>query len=863
MVGRWYYFINPTAKTANVVATFSAAITKATITCLSYTGLDQSTQPDANAKNDGFNSAVTGNNSLSITTTTDNALICAAYMTDKDWGAGTAQSPLTVRYTEVGTGSIAHTVSTGDYVLATAGSQTVEFDGVQYESWAITAISFKEAASEEATEPGQVTGLAATAVSQSQISLSWTAPSNGGSPITGYKIERESPTGGGFSTLVATTGSTNTSYADTGLTANTEYNYKVSAINAIGTGTASTADAATTDEEAAASSTSFYFSSTGSDSTGDGTIDTPWKTFKAKKSSTNALNPGEVCYFKRGDVWYGSDAEIEVNSNGTSDNPIILDAYGTGDDPKFVGATLTTTWTQHSGEIWKKDLGAYATVKTVGVNWDEALCYWSGSLLSMPRGTYYEDFATPSTVYVRLYDGSDPNSSSMYVGRYEHYSGRGLIRSSRTAGYGNYVHFKNLDCYYANGVGMSSSGTWVQFFDCKCIGAGNDGVLFYRDTRTIGSQENAQYSRWWRGEIAWNVAYGGAALGTGHYGQGFTTYSPYTWIVGSTSDYCLVHDNYMAGIDFLDFGSNSLVRYSGAAWCKVYNNGRWQNDAGSYDPNIYVDGGQYIYIYGNIVYGSGRQDGSKNSKAGIAVGSEHPYPDKPTKLVWTINNLVYDCHWVTVGIDNANSTTADLRDLIFANNTLIDYSGGSSEMVFTSSDIDPNAASTIEFRNNIMVCNTYMARWVNSGITMNNNLYYRRDQASSATIYSTDGGTTNYTLASWRTLTGEDLASTYGDPLLIDSAEATMDAHIQHTAAGEAGNSPAIDLGVNNPFTIPDWLPTDVFPYGGAVRGTTRSDGVFDDTTSSIDAGFHYLSDQASPGTGETTTTNGLMLLGA
>jgi titin len=101
-----------------------------------------------------------------------------------------------------------------------------------------------------ATAPGQVTGLTATdfgtsrSYNSGRIDLSWTAPSDGGSPITGYFIER-SLNGVTYSTLVSNTGTTSTTYTDTGLTSAQTYYYRVSAINAVGTGTASSAANAT------------------------------------------------------------------------------------------------------------------------------------------------------------------------------------------------------------------------------------------------------------------------------------------------------------------------------------------------------------------------------------------------------------------------------------------------------------------------------------------------------------------------------------------------------------------------------------------------------------------------------------------
>src|SRR5207249_1543929 len=97
------------------------------------------------------------------------------------------------------------------------------------------------------TAPHPPTGLTATAVSSSQINLGWTAPTdNGGSAITGYKIERSTDSGSTWSTLVANSGSTATTYSDTGLSHSTSYAYRVSSINSVGTSSPSNVASATT-----------------------------------------------------------------------------------------------------------------------------------------------------------------------------------------------------------------------------------------------------------------------------------------------------------------------------------------------------------------------------------------------------------------------------------------------------------------------------------------------------------------------------------------------------------------------------------------------------------------------------------------
>jgi len=91
------------------------------------------------------------------------------------------------------------------------------------------------------------TGLATPFVSSSQISISWHAPLNdGGSPITGYKVESSTDGGTKWDTIAANTASKGTWYSNYHLLASTTYTYRVYSINSIGTSSPSNTVSATT-----------------------------------------------------------------------------------------------------------------------------------------------------------------------------------------------------------------------------------------------------------------------------------------------------------------------------------------------------------------------------------------------------------------------------------------------------------------------------------------------------------------------------------------------------------------------------------------------------------------------------------------
>ena len=96
--------------------------------------------------------------------------------------------------------------------------------------------------------PAAPSGLVATVASSTQINLSWVDQSNNES---GFKIERS--TGTGSFAQIATVGTNITTYSNTGLTAGTNYTYRVRSTNSSGDSGYSNTVSATTQTTAAPS----------------------------------------------------------------------------------------------------------------------------------------------------------------------------------------------------------------------------------------------------------------------------------------------------------------------------------------------------------------------------------------------------------------------------------------------------------------------------------------------------------------------------------------------------------------------------------------------------------------------------------
>ena len=217
-----YYAKNIVAATAGsntVTVTFNTAAAGPDIRVAEYSGLDTGAPFDVASS--GLATSGTAMTTGTMTTSSANELIVGADQLSQ-WtsavGAGFTQRVNT---------SHGHVLE--DRIVTSFGNYTASATQGASGFWTMIGAAFR-AASTDTTAPTTPTSVGATAVSASQINLSWAA-STDNIAVTGYRVERCA--GASCTSFVEIAAPTGTTFSDTGLTASTTYRYRIRAQDAV------------------------------------------------------------------------------------------------------------------------------------------------------------------------------------------------------------------------------------------------------------------------------------------------------------------------------------------------------------------------------------------------------------------------------------------------------------------------------------------------------------------------------------------------------------------------------------------------------------------------------------------------------
>lgn len=323
--------------------------------------------------------------------------------------------------------------------------------------------------------PAPPTGLTATAISRSQIDLSWMASSGANS----YNVKRATVSGGPYATIA--TGVTSTSFSDIGLSASTTY-YVVSAVNSAGESANSIEASATTltPDFTIAASPSSQTVITGSGTSYTTTI-TAVIGFTGMVSlsvsglpsgATGAFNPTSVAGSGNftlsvstssmtpagtytltitgtsGSLTHSTPVTLVVNVTGgtvllSQDQPTSASSFQSGNVPANGNdGLLTTRWAAVNNtypQWWQVDLGASHRLSQVIINW----------------------YKSSSRSYKYQIEVSNDNVTFTTV----------VDQTARTATGDSTDNFSATGRYVRITVtGVSPTGGWANFWECKVYG---------------------------------------------------------------------------------------------------------------------------------------------------------------------------------------------------------------------------------------------------------------------------------------------------------------------------------------------------------------------------------------------------------
>jgi parallel beta-helix repeat protein len=553
---------------------------------------------------------------------------------------------------------------------------------------------------------------------------------------------------------------------------------------------------------------SFYVDSAAGNDDNEGTSESaPWKTV-AKVNSSDFL-PGDHILFKRGDTWREL---LSISSSGSSGNPIVIDAYGSGAAPIITGADLVAAgfWTLCSScgkSVWQASVSAQpnlvmfngtsgAAVNSLSALASAGQWYWNSNLLyvwsASNPGSAYNSPGIESGDRKIIVDLS--GLSFITLQTLQLMGGNGIPTNAVV-----YAHEVNgtppQDLVLNNLVIANGVGHGVRLEDCNnceiqgltVSGVGSDGISFASldasNPITSGSiTGNTVTTSVHDGIATYGCAIGGTCLGeetpNGVFISGLT-------ISGNT-----VHDN-GEGI-YLQWTNHSTVSANTS-----YHNTVTTNPA-SEGGGIELEASSNNVVEKNVIYqnrGNGVELSNDAGAGSTLTGASNNVlqynvvhdngnhglftNDAPTQS----NQFLYNLIWNQV---NGECFIANGIGHVFAGNVCWNNSTGID--LYTSSST--TVTSNITVKNNIIANSIVRAVHIESGVTSSTLAfdYNDYDFGSGAEFMLFD---TAYSLSGWQPATGFDNHSLVANPQFVSaSPSAPGDFVIQ-------ASSPAVGAGVN------------------------------------------------------------------
>ncbi len=186
--------------------------------------------------------------------------------------------------------------------------------------------------------------------------VTWTTSASGGSGTYQYQFSRTGPDTGGTAVITRTWGTSNTWTWNTTSAMTGTNTITISARDGSGNTTTSSVKYTLT---SASTGNSYYISPTGSDTSGNGSITSPWLTWAHASSH---LKSGDTLYARGGTYynqggWGTGGTANWYSASGTQTAPITFKAYP-GETPVFDGgATATSNSSILSGYEWTGGVG--------------------------------------------------------------------------------------------------------------------------------------------------------------------------------------------------------------------------------------------------------------------------------------------------------------------------------------------------------------------------------------------------------------------------------------------------------------------------------------------------------------------------